>query len=81
MEELHGPYYFNKKGSKLTTKTAKYSPASKNQSAAARKAVLDKYGEINKDKTYRIKWYQKITYNNGFGGSYKGSIVKVSVTN
>lgn len=78
--QIHGPFYTNFKGTTLNSRVAKYSPASLNLQAAAGKAVLSKYGKISSTKTYKIKWYQKITYS-AYGLSYNGSITNVSCIN
>ena len=52
--------YYTAKGSELTSGIATWAPPSMNLEAAARQAVLNKYGKIDKSKTYKIKWYNRV---------------------
>ncbi len=76
----YGPFYNKVLGSKLESRLAKYAPPSLNLDAASRRAVLAKYGRINRTKTYNIKWYNRIAYSK-YGGSFNGKIVNYSCVN
>lgn len=76
--QTFGPYYYTAKGSELTSGIATWAPPSMNLEAAARQAVLNKYGKIDKSKTYKIKWYNRVEVR---VSSVNGKIVNYTCVN
>lgn len=69
---VYGPYFAYRTGSELNSTAAKIPGSFENK---VRKAVLNKYGSINSGKTYRVRWYQKITPGGRYGMGQSGQAV------
>lgn len=74
----YGPYYYKVKGSTLNSFPARYFSTSLNLDTASRRAVLNKHGRINANKTYNIRWYNRVNHT---PTSVKGIILRVTNTN
>lgn len=68
---IYGPFYQNIKGSELGGLS--------DLNRQAKKAVLDKYGKIDKKKSYRISYRNKVMTSHVY--SQKGYIVDVKCLN
>lgn len=55
---VYGPFFAYRTGTQLNGPVAKVPASFENK---VRNAVLRKHGSINPNKTYRVRWYQKLT--------------------
>ncbi|MBP2623386.1 hypothetical protein [Streptococcus oricebi] len=69
---VYGPFFAYRTGSALNHWGAKIPGTFEYR---VRNAVLYKYGTINAGKTYRVRWYQKISPRGKFGMGQSGQAV------
>ncbi|MDS2449345.1 Uncharacterised protein [Streptococcus pneumoniae] len=69
---VYGPFFAYRTGNDLNHWAAKIPGHFENK---VRAAVIRKYGYINPKKTYRVRWYQKITPGGTYGMGQSGQAV------
>lgn len=74
---VYGPFIYDRTGNELNKWYAKIPGTFDKQ---ARNMVLSKYGSIDDNKTYKIRWYQKLT-SGKYGGTDNGSVVGLECIN